>query len=175
MTNANLNRWPLLIHNPPPLVAFIQAECRDFSLPAAILHELGVGRVCLLTNNPRKVRAMSDAGIEVVERLPWEAAPTPHSLAYLRAKKDKMGHALSLGWHETASDPNDTEIPSEFASIETAIRELRAGRMVVVVDDEDGHKAIRYPQLVALLIEALKEQGRIVDDLSRRVDSLTRA
>jgi 3,4-dihydroxy-2-butanone 4-phosphate synthase/GTP cyclohydrolase II len=110
------------------------ADCRDFSLPAAILHELGVGRVRLLTNNPHKVRAMSDAGIEVEERLPCEAAPTPHSLAYLRAKKDKMGHALSLGRHETASD---SEMPFEFASIETAIRELRAGRMVVVVDDED--------------------------------------
>ena len=102
-------------------------DCRDYSLPAAILRELGVGRVRLLTNNPHKVRAMSDAGIEVVERLPCEAAPTPHSLAYLRAKKDKMGHALSLGWHETASDPNDSEIPFEFASIETAIRKLRAG------------------------------------------------
>src|SRR5712691_5558841 len=41
-----------------------EADCRDFSLPAAILHELGVGRVRLLTNNPHKVRAMSDAGIE---------------------------------------------------------------------------------------------------------------
>jgi 3,4-dihydroxy-2-butanone 4-phosphate synthase/GTP cyclohydrolase II len=114
-----------------------QADCRDYSLPAAILHELGVSRVRLLTNNPQKVRAMSDAGIEVVERLPCEAAPTPHSLAYLRAKKDKMGHFLSLGRHESASDPNDSEIPFEFASIETAIRELRAGRMVVVVDDGD--------------------------------------
>jgi 3,4-dihydroxy 2-butanone 4-phosphate synthase/GTP cyclohydrolase II len=48
-----------------------------------------------------------------------------------------MGHALSLRRQESASDPNDSEIPFEFASIETAIRELRAGRMVVVVDDED--------------------------------------
>jgi 3,4-dihydroxy 2-butanone 4-phosphate synthase/GTP cyclohydrolase II len=72
-----------------------------------------------------------------VERLPCEAAPTPHSLAYLRAKKDKMGHALSLGRHETASDPHSSGAPFEFASIESAIRELRAGRMVVVVDDED--------------------------------------
>ncbi len=105
-----------------------QADCRDFSLPAAILHELGVSRVRLLSNNPHKSRALSEAGIEVVERLPCEAAPTPHSLAYLRAKKEKMGHALSLG-----------HLPDEFefASIETAIRELKAGRMVVVVDDEE--------------------------------------
>src|SRR5436309_8968549 len=45
------------------------ADCRDYGLPAAILHELGVGRVRLLSNNPHKVRALADAGIEVVERL----------------------------------------------------------------------------------------------------------
>jgi 3,4-dihydroxy-2-butanone 4-phosphate synthase/GTP cyclohydrolase II len=114
-----------------------QADCRDYSLPAAILHELGVGRVRLLTNNPHKVRAMSDAGIEVVERLPCEAAPTPHSLAYLRAKKDKMGHDLSLELHETTTRSDHLDAEFEFASIESAIRELRAGRMVIVVDDED--------------------------------------
>jgi hypothetical protein len=42
------------------------------------------------------VRALSDGGIEVVERLPCEIAPTAHSLAYLQTKKQKMGHALSL-------------------------------------------------------------------------------
>src|SRR5205807_3195663 len=70
------------------------ADCRDFGLPAAILHELRVSRVRLLSNNPHKSRALSNAGIEVVERLPCEAAPTPHSMAYLHAKKEKMGHAL---------------------------------------------------------------------------------
>src|SRR5262249_22091686 len=108
-----------------------------FRLPAAILHELGVRRVRLLSNNPHKSRALAEAGIEVVERIPCEAAPTPHSLAYLRAKKEKMGHALSLAHYETASHPHDPEAQCEFASIETALRELRAGRMVVVVDDED--------------------------------------
>jgi GTP cyclohydrolase II len=73
-----------------------RADFRDFSLAAAILHDLRIPRVRLLTNNPRKVRALSDAGIEVVERLPCEVGPTAHSLAYLRTKKQKMGHALSL-------------------------------------------------------------------------------
>jgi 3,4-dihydroxy-2-butanone 4-phosphate synthase/GTP cyclohydrolase II len=114
-----------------------QADCRDFRLPAAILHELRVSRVRLLSNNPHKLRALSEAGIEVVERLSCEAAPTPHSLPYLRAKKEKMGHALSLGRHESTRCPNDSERRFEFASIGAAIRELRAGRMVVVVDDED--------------------------------------
>jgi GTP cyclohydrolase II len=74
-----------------------KADYRDFSLPAAVLHELGISRVRLLSNNPLKARALSEAGIEVVAQIPCEAAPTLHSLAYLRTKKERMGHALSLG------------------------------------------------------------------------------
>jgi len=81
-----------------------KADCRDFGLPAAILRDLGVSRVRLLTNNPRKVRALSDAGIEIVARIPCEAAPTPHSLRYLRTKKEKMGHALTLRNHVGIGD-----------------------------------------------------------------------
>src|SRR4051794_33563983 len=74
-----------------------KADCRDFNLPAAILHNLGIGRVRLLSNNPRKANALTENGIEVVAQLACEATPNPHSLAYLRTKKEKMGHALSLG------------------------------------------------------------------------------
>ena len=73
-----------------------EAECRNFSLPAAILVELGVSRVRLLTNNPRKSRVLSAAGVEVEARIPCEVAPTVYSAAYLRTKKDKMGHVLNL-------------------------------------------------------------------------------
>jgi GTP cyclohydrolase II len=73
-----------------------KADFRDFSLAAAILQDLRIKRVRLLTNNPRKVRALSDAGVEVVARLPCEVVPTAHSLAYLQTKKQKMGHSLNL-------------------------------------------------------------------------------
>ena len=102
------------------------ADCRDFSLPAAILRELGVTCVRLLSNNPDKSRALLDAGIEVVTRIPCEAEPNNHSRAYLRAKKEKLGHALTL-----------QDDGFEFASVDEAIRELREGRMIVVIDDED--------------------------------------
>lgn len=101
-------------------------DYRDFSLPAAILTELGITRVRLLSNNPDKSRALLDAGIDVVARIPCEAVANVHSYAYLRAKKEKLGHTLTL--------QNDE---FEFASIDDAIRELQAGRMIVVVDDED--------------------------------------
>ena len=68
-----------------------RADCRDFSLPTAILHDLGIKRVRLLSNNPRKASALADGGIEVVAQLPCEAAPNDHSLAYLRTKKKQWG------------------------------------------------------------------------------------
>jgi len=111
-------------------------DYRDYGLPIAILRELGVERVRLLSNNPDKARALSEAGIAVVAQVPCEVAPNPHSFAYLRAKKEKMGHALSLG---RRYDPEDQEGGEgfEFASIDDALNQLRAGRMVVVVDDDD--------------------------------------
>src|SRR5258708_3166236 len=109
-----------------------EADYRDFSLPVAILGELGVTRVRLLSNNPAKSRVLFDAGIEVLEQVPCEVAPTEHSFDYLRTKKEKMGHALTLSGQTRTEDDE-----LEFASIETAIRELKGGRMVVVVDDVD--------------------------------------
>jgi GTP cyclohydrolase II len=73
-----------------------KADCRDFTLPAAILRDLGIKRVRLLSNNPRKASALTKNGIELVVQLSCEAAPNPHSFAYLRTKKERMGHALSL-------------------------------------------------------------------------------
>jgi GTP cyclohydrolase II len=72
-----------------------KADYRDFCLATAILRDLGVKRVRLLSNNPRKVAALMDGGVEV-DQLACEAAPNPHALAYLKAKKERMGHALSL-------------------------------------------------------------------------------
>jgi 3,4-dihydroxy-2-butanone 4-phosphate synthase/GTP cyclohydrolase II len=111
------------------------SDYRDFTLPAAILHDLDISQVRLLSNNPQKVRVLSDAGIEVVAQVPCEAVPNEHSLGYLRTKKEKLGHALTLGQTEI-TDPIDGGQFS-FASVEAAIREFKAGRMIVVVDDED--------------------------------------
>jgi GTP cyclohydrolase II len=73
-----------------------KADCRDFSLPAAILRQLGVKRVRLLSNNPRKAGALRENGIEVFDQLACEAVPNSYSLPYLRTKKERMGHALTL-------------------------------------------------------------------------------
>jgi 3,4-dihydroxy 2-butanone 4-phosphate synthase/GTP cyclohydrolase II len=117
------------------------ADHRDFTLPAAILQDLGISDVRLLSNNPGKSRALSNAGIKVVAQIPCEATPNSYSLPYLRTKKEKLGHTLTL----TDREPTDPIRPMaaidgdqfSFAAIPDAIRELQAGRMIVVVDDED--------------------------------------
>jgi GTP cyclohydrolase II len=71
-----------------------QADCRNFELPAAILQQLGVPAVRLLTNNPEKVEALRAAGISVVERLSAEIPVEPTFERYLETKRDKMGHLV---------------------------------------------------------------------------------
>jgi 3,4-dihydroxy-2-butanone 4-phosphate synthase/GTP cyclohydrolase II len=132
----------------------LKADQRDYRLSAGILHELGISRVRLLSNNPAKSRALTAAGIEVVGQVPCEAAPNPHSIAYLRTKQEKMRHILSL------EGPSDFQ----FAQIETAIREFRAGRMIVVVDDEDreneGDLTIAAEMITPEAINFMATHGR---------------
>ena len=71
-------------------------DYRDFGLAVAILHEIGIERVRLLSNNPQKVEALSKGGIEVIELIACEAPPSPYALPYLRTKKKKMGHSLTI-------------------------------------------------------------------------------
>lgn len=72
-----------------------KADHREFALPGEILKALGVKQVRLLSNNPEKVAALEKAGIEVVERVPCEVAPSTYSEDYLKTKKEKMGHLFS--------------------------------------------------------------------------------
>jgi GTP cyclohydrolase II len=73
-----------------------EADCRNFRLPVAVLNQLGVRRVRLLSNNPQKLNALVEGGIDVLARIPCEILPSPHSVVYLRSKKERMGHALTL-------------------------------------------------------------------------------
>ena len=72
------------------------ADYRDFSLAVAVLHELKVRQVRLMSNNPQKVEALTKGGIEVIELIACEAPPNPYALSYLRTKKNKMGHSLTI-------------------------------------------------------------------------------
>ncbi|WP_279164566.1 bifunctional 3,4-dihydroxy-2-butanone-4-phosphate synthase/GTP cyclohydrolase II [Thermus scotoductus] len=67
-------------------------DLRDYGVGAQILYDLRVRKMRLLTNNPRKVKALSGFGIEIVERIPLRAGDNPHNERYLQAKKEKLGH-----------------------------------------------------------------------------------
>ncbi len=69
---------------------------REYGQCAEIIKLLGAHRVRLLSNNPEKVRALCEAGIEIVERVPLEINPKSHAFKYLLTKKEKMGHLLQL-------------------------------------------------------------------------------
>lgn len=69
------------------------ADERDFSLAAAMLTQLGVGHVRLLTNNPDKVAGLAAHGLAVT-RVPHAMPPNPHNVAYLGTKRDRQGHML---------------------------------------------------------------------------------
>jgi GTP cyclohydrolase II len=70
------------------------ADLRDYALPVAIIHYFGVKQVRLMSNNPAKVAALENAGIEVVERAPIIAPPVDSTADYLKTKREKMGHLV---------------------------------------------------------------------------------
>ena len=73
-----------------------EPDLRQYGIGAQILIDLGVKKMKLLTNNPRKVAGLGGWGLEVVSTVPLEAPLTDENIGYLRTKKDRMGHTLNL-------------------------------------------------------------------------------
>ncbi|MES2123922.1 MAG: bifunctional 3,4-dihydroxy-2-butanone-4-phosphate synthase/GTP cyclohydrolase II [Gemmatimonadota bacterium] len=72
-----------------------KADLRDFGIGAQILRDLGLSTLRVMTNNPRKLVGLEGYGLEIVERVPLEAATTEENRAYLATKRDKLGHLLA--------------------------------------------------------------------------------
>ena len=72
----------------------LPADLRDYGIGAQILVDLGLSSIRILTNNPKKILGLEGYGLSVTDQVPIQSVPNPHNEAYLRAKRDRMGHAL---------------------------------------------------------------------------------
>jgi 3,4-dihydroxy 2-butanone 4-phosphate synthase / GTP cyclohydrolase II len=72
----------------------LPADLRDYGIGAQILGDLGLSSIRILTNNPKKIRGLEGYGLSVSDQIPIQHAANPHNEAYLRAKKERLGHTL---------------------------------------------------------------------------------
>jgi 3,4-dihydroxy 2-butanone 4-phosphate synthase/GTP cyclohydrolase II len=72
----------------------LPADLRDYGIGAQILVDLGLSSIRILTNNPKKISGMSGYGLSVTDQIPIQHVPNPHNEAYLRAKRERLGHTL---------------------------------------------------------------------------------
>ena len=73
-----------------------KSDVRSYGVGAEILRQLGIIKVKLLTNNPKKIEGLGEYGIEITERIPIEIPPQKENRKYLKSKQDKMGHLLHI-------------------------------------------------------------------------------
>ncbi len=137
------------------------ADLRNYGVGAQILSDLGVHRLRLITNNPRKIAGLGGYGLQVVDRVPLVMDPGIHNAAYLRVKRTKLGHLMDveshgltavLGWH----GPMD---PLLGASRLESLRDWARRKGLVLEREEDPRLlALLHRPGLALLLAA--QQGR---------------
>jgi 3,4-dihydroxy 2-butanone 4-phosphate synthase/GTP cyclohydrolase II len=85
-----------------------ESDERDYGIGASILHQLGLGKIRLLTNNPIKRAGLEGYGLKVVDNVPLEISPNEHNRFYLETKRNKMGHILELSLDDNPEkNPDD--------------------------------------------------------------------
>jgi 3,4-dihydroxy 2-butanone 4-phosphate synthase / GTP cyclohydrolase II len=89
-------------------------DLREYGIGSQILADLGLTTIKILTNNPRKIEGLEGFGLTVTEQVPIETTPQEHNLAYLRAKRDKLGHRL----HHQHLKLQEGMLPSEPPRLE---------------------------------------------------------
>ena len=72
----------------------LKVDARDYTIGAQILADLGLSKISLLTNNPKKIYGLEKYGIEIIERVPVEIRPNNVNIKYLKTKRERLGHYL---------------------------------------------------------------------------------
>lgn len=81
-----------------------EIDARDYGLAVDILKDLHIDTILLMTNNPEKIKSLTEAGIIIEKRLPLEIKPQRQNYDYLQTKQDLMGHMIDIGAHETEQE-----------------------------------------------------------------------
>jgi len=90
----------------------LPADLRDYGIGAQILVDLGLTSIRIITNNPKKIIGLEGYGLQVTDQIPIEHAPNGHNMAYLRAKRDRLGHLLG---HEGLTEATPADRAPESA------------------------------------------------------------
>jgi 3,4-dihydroxy 2-butanone 4-phosphate synthase/GTP cyclohydrolase II len=133
------------------------ADLRNYGVGAQILSDLGVHRLRLITNNPRKIAGLGGYGLEVVDRVPLVMNPGHHNAAYLQAKRTKLGHLMEeeshgltavLGWHGSGGD-DPFRLSQAFVGLQRW--SLERGLLLERESDPRLLALLHQPQLAILL------------------------
>ena len=138
----------------------LPADLRDYGIGAQILGDLGLTSIRIITNNPKKIVGMEGYGLSVTEQVPIESVPNIHNEAYLRTKRDKMGHIL----HHQGLDLDEEMLHEEEerdASARAAGPMAEGGR--VPRDVRRGRARELEPLRFAVVV------GRFYEDLAERL------
>ncbi len=110
----------------------LPADLRDYGIGAQILVDLGLRRIRILTNNPKKIVGMEGYGLEVADQIPIEQVPGVHNRDYLRTKRDKLGHTLH---HQGL--PLDEQLFAKERESDRRKKEVESRLVMGVVDQAD--------------------------------------
>jgi 3,4-dihydroxy 2-butanone 4-phosphate synthase / GTP cyclohydrolase II len=113
----------------------LPADLRDYGIGAQILVDLGLRRIRILTNNPKKIVGMEGYGLEVADQIPIEQVPGEHNRDYLRTKRDRLGHALH---HQGL--PLDEQLFQAEREADRRRKEVESRLVMGVVDQADLEK-----------------------------------
>jgi len=95
----------------------LPVDSREYGIGAQILVDLGITTMRLMTNNPAKYGGLEGFGLEIVERVPLETTPNPDNLAYLRTKRDRLGHLILIEGDDTSKAVGGEVAPPEGSGV----------------------------------------------------------
>ena len=141
------------------------ADLRDYGMGAQMLNDLGVKKIKLITNNPRKIAGLKGYGLEVVERVPLLIEPNDYNSNYLSTKAEKLGHLFLRTYLITVAidwEINTASVTERYKNLEQ-VRQLSRS-VQLLLQEETRPVAIALFEQPSLIFHLGFEQVKMVDD-----------